>query len=137
MPPWPVRTSARSTSPQPADHTDRPSAFPGGALAGAVTAALGLLRGLDRPATAAVLELVSTSAAGVHHLAGIDALSCHELCTLIAQRDGLDPFRLPTGLRADSSLPGALDVHLYSQTNQRHLRTTLRGAQQSLHTVNT
>ncbi|WP_235787257.1 hypothetical protein [Streptomyces mutabilis] len=35
-----------------AGHADRPGAFPGGALAGAVTAALGLVRTLDRPATA-------------------------------------------------------------------------------------
>ncbi|MFC8949521.1 hypothetical protein [Streptomyces rochei] len=35
-----------------AGHADRPGAFPGGALAGAVTAALGLVRILDRPATA-------------------------------------------------------------------------------------
>ncbi|MEU4077727.1 hypothetical protein [Streptomyces venezuelae] len=35
-----------------AGHADRPGAFPGGALAGAVTAALGLVRTLDRPAAA-------------------------------------------------------------------------------------
>lgn len=33
-----------------AGHADRPGAFPDGALAGAVTAALGLVRALDRPA---------------------------------------------------------------------------------------
>ncbi|MFF9887658.1 MULTISPECIES: hypothetical protein [Streptomyces] len=35
-----------------AGHADRPGAFPGGALARAVTAALGLVRNLDSPATA-------------------------------------------------------------------------------------
>ncbi|WP_225828798.1 hypothetical protein [Streptomyces naphthomycinicus] len=35
-----------------AGHADRPGAFPGGALSGAVTAALGLVRALDRPAAA-------------------------------------------------------------------------------------
>ncbi|MFM9462635.1 SDR family oxidoreductase [Streptomyces scabiei] len=77
---------------------------------------------------AALLELASSEAAGIHHLAGADALSRHELGTLIARRDGLDPSCLPTGLRAESILPGALDVRLDSQATQRLLRTTLRGA---------
>ncbi|MGW2016797.1 SDR family oxidoreductase [Streptomyces sp. NPDC001927] len=79
---------------------------------------------------AALLELAEADAAGVHHLAGPDAVSRHELGTLIAQRDGLDPSRLPQGLRADSTLPGALDVRLNSRATQRILRTTLRGARQ-------
>ncbi|MER0476901.1 sugar nucleotide-binding protein [Streptomyces sp. Edi2] len=79
---------------------------------------------------AALLELASSDASGIHHLAGPDALSRHELGTLIARRDGLDASRLPTGLRADSTLPGALDVRLDSQATQRILRTTLRGARQ-------
>lgn len=59
---------------------------------------------------AALLELASGHRSGVHHLAGTDAVSRHELGTLIARRDGLDASRLPTGLRADSALPGALDA---------------------------
>lgn len=82
---------------------------------------------------AALLELASSSAAGIHHVAGSDALSRHELGVLIAERDGLDASRLPTGLRADSALPGALDVRLDSRATQRILRTTLRGARQFLH----
>ncbi|MEU9237808.1 SDR family oxidoreductase [Streptomyces subrutilus] len=82
---------------------------------------------------AALLELAATDTAGVHHLAGPDAVSRHELGVLIAQRDGLDASRLPTGLRADSTLPGALDVRLDSRATQRTLRTTLRGARQFLH----
>lgn len=81
---------------------------------------------------AALLELASSGARGVHHLAGADALSRHDLGVLIAERDGLDASRLPTGLRADSVVPGALDVRLDSRLTQRQLRTTLRGARQFL-----
>ncbi|PNE43486.1 SDR family oxidoreductase [Streptomyces noursei] len=81
---------------------------------------------------AALLELAASDAAGIHHLAGPDALSRHELGTLIAQRDGLDASRLPAGLRAESTLPGALDVRLNSRATQRQLRTTLRGAREFL-----
>ncbi|MDT0453665.1 SDR family oxidoreductase [Streptomyces hesseae] len=79
---------------------------------------------------AALLELAACDASGIHHLAGADALSRHELAVLIAERDGLDGSRLPTGLRADSTLPGALDVRLDSRGTQRKLRTALRGARQ-------
>ncbi|GHG95446.1 SDR family oxidoreductase [Streptomyces rubradiris] len=82
---------------------------------------------------AALLELaVRDDAHGVHHLAGADAVNRHELGVLIAQRDGLDASRLPAGLRADSDLPGALDVRLDSRATQRKIRTTLRGARQFL-----
>ncbi|MFE9454855.1 SDR family oxidoreductase [Streptomyces sp. NPDC006739] len=79
---------------------------------------------------AALLELASCDASGIHHLAGPDAVSRHELGILIARRDGLDPSRLPKGLRAHSTLPGALDVRLDSRATQRKLSTTLRGARQ-------
>ncbi|WP_329214694.1 sugar nucleotide-binding protein [Streptomyces sp. NBC_00683] len=81
---------------------------------------------------ASLLELGAADATGLHHLAGRDAVSRHELGTLIAQRDGLDASRLPTALRANSTLPGALDVRLDSRATQRALRTTLRGARQFL-----
>ncbi|WP_326655908.1 SDR family oxidoreductase [Streptomyces sp. NBC_00385] len=81
---------------------------------------------------AAVLELASSGARGMHHVAGADALSRHDLGVLIAERDGLDASRLPTGLRADSAGPGALDVRLDSRRTQGQLRTTLRGARQFL-----
>ncbi|MGW6356295.1 SDR family oxidoreductase [Streptomyces sp. NPDC055092] len=81
---------------------------------------------------AALLEPASGGATGIRHLAGTDALSRHELGTLIARRDGLDASCLPTGLRADSTVPGALDVRLQSQATQRQLRTVLRGARQFL-----
>ncbi|MFJ5221631.1 SDR family oxidoreductase [Streptomyces sp. NPDC088400] len=81
---------------------------------------------------AALLECASGEASGVHHLAGTDAMSRHELGILIAKRDGLDASRLPVGLRADSTFPGALDVRLDSRATQRELHTTLRGARQFL-----
>ncbi|MFK0050090.1 SDR family oxidoreductase [Streptomyces sp. NPDC090741] len=84
---------------------------------------------------AALLELAAADATGVHHLAGPDAVSRHELGILIAERDGLDASQLPTGLRAASTLPGALDVRLDSRATQRGLRTTLRGARQFLHST--
>ncbi|MFF0746712.1 SDR family oxidoreductase [Streptomyces sp. NPDC004111] len=81
---------------------------------------------------AALLELALGESNGVHHLAGADAVSRHELGILIAERDGLDASRLPVGLRADTLLPGALDVRLNSRTTQHRLHTTLRGARQFL-----
>ncbi|MEU8935430.1 sugar nucleotide-binding protein [Streptomyces sp. NPDC048409] len=81
---------------------------------------------------AALLELAAGKRNGIHHLAGADAVSRHELGTLIAKRDGLDASRLPAGLRADSTLPGALDVRLDSRATQRKLHTVLRGARQFL-----
>ncbi|EFL21234.1 putative polysaccharide biosynthesis protein [Streptomyces himastatinicus ATCC 53653] len=81
---------------------------------------------------AALLELAACDASGMHHLAGADAVSRHELGTLIARRDGLDASRLPAGLRAESALPGALDIRLDSGATQRTLHTTLRGARQFL-----
>ncbi|NEB77643.1 sugar nucleotide-binding protein [Streptomyces sp. SID14478] len=81
---------------------------------------------------AALLELASRDATGVHHLAGSDAVSRHELGTLIARRDGLDVSRLRSGLRAESALAGAIDVRLDSRATQHGLRTVLRGARQFL-----
>ncbi|MFJ2595164.1 SDR family oxidoreductase [Streptomyces erythrochromogenes] len=83
----------------------------------------------------ALMELASGGGTGIHHLGGNKALSRHELGVLIARRDGLDDSRLPTGLRADSALPGALDVRLDSRATQRKLRTTLRGGHQFLASV--
>lgn len=81
---------------------------------------------------AALLELASGATTGVHHLAGSQAVSRHELGVLIARRDGLDASRLPTGLRADSTLPGPVDVRLDSRGTQHGLRTLLRGAHEFL-----
>ncbi|MGW2654393.1 SDR family oxidoreductase [Streptomyces sp. NPDC001478] len=81
---------------------------------------------------AALLELGHSGAHGIHHVAGADEISRHTLGVLIAQRDGLDAARLPTGLRAESTLPGPVDVRLDSSATQRHLTTKLRGARQFL-----
>ncbi|MGQ4488580.1 NAD(P)-dependent oxidoreductase [Streptomyces sp. SAS_281] len=81
---------------------------------------------------AALLELAESGAAGVHHAAGADAVSRHELGVLIARRDGLDASQLPAGLRAQDTAPGALDVRLDSRRTQDSLRTRLRGAREFL-----
>ncbi|MET9956789.1 sugar nucleotide-binding protein [Streptomyces sp. NPDC006339] len=84
---------------------------------------------------AALWELATSDATGVFHLAGPDALSRHALGVLVARRDGIDPSLLPTGRRADTRLPGVLDVRLDSRATQRRLRTRLRGAREFLDAV--
>ncbi|MFI5804443.1 hypothetical protein [Streptomyces sp. NPDC051561] len=81
---------------------------------------------------AAVSEIAFSDAADVLHLAGPDGLNRHELGVLIAQRDGLDATGLPTGLREESSLRGAIAVRLDSRATQQRLHTRLRGARQFL-----
>ncbi|GAA2001347.1 sugar nucleotide-binding protein [Nocardiopsis rhodophaea] len=81
---------------------------------------------------AALLEFASTRHVGIRHVAGVDAVSRHELGTLIARRDGLDPDALPAGRQADAVLPRPLDVRLDCTRTQRRLSTTLRGARQFL-----
>ncbi|WP_328486060.1 SDR family oxidoreductase [Streptomyces zaomyceticus] len=81
---------------------------------------------------AALWELAVSSAAGVFHLAGPDAVSRYALGVLVARRDGLDPALLPAGRRTDSNLPGALDVRLDSRATQHRLSTRLRGVRQFL-----
>jgi dTDP-4-dehydrorhamnose reductase len=81
---------------------------------------------------AALLELAASDHAGIHHVAGADAISRHELGVLIACRDGLDAAALPSGRRADTDLPGPVDVRLDCTTTQQRLRTRLRGARQFL-----
>jgi dTDP-4-dehydrorhamnose reductase len=44
----------------------------------------------------ALLELTSSPHAEIHHVAGADAISRHDLGVLVAQRDGLDEAGLPT-----------------------------------------
>ncbi|WP_225630162.1 SDR family oxidoreductase [Streptomyces solaniscabiei] len=81
---------------------------------------------------AALWEIALSGAAGVFHLAGPDALSRHGLGVLIARRQGFDGARLPAGRRADTSLPGGLDIRLDSRATQESLRTRLRGAREFL-----
>lgn len=81
---------------------------------------------------AALLELAASEYRGVHHVAGADAVSRYELGLLIARRDGLDVDHLPSGRRADTGLPGPIDVRLDCAMTQRRLQTKLRGARQFL-----
>ncbi|MFE4590071.1 SDR family oxidoreductase [Streptomyces laurentii] len=81
---------------------------------------------------AGLWELADSDAAGVFHLAGPDAVSRYELGVLIARRDGLDPALLPSGLRADTGLPGALEVRLDSRATQRLSTVKIRGARNFL-----
>jgi dTDP-4-dehydrorhamnose reductase len=80
----------------------------------------------------ALLELAASRYAGIHHVAGTDAVSRYELGVLIAHRDGLDPASLSTGLRAGTGCPGPIDVRLDSASTQARLNTRLRGAREFL-----
>ncbi|GHF74294.1 sugar nucleotide-binding protein [Streptomyces griseosporeus] len=84
---------------------------------------------------AALLELADSRATGIHHLAGPDAVTRHELGVLIAHRDGLDPTRLLPGHHADSPRPGPLTLRLNSTATQSRLGTRLRGAREFLTTA--
>ncbi|GAA3181042.1 SDR family oxidoreductase [Nonomuraea roseoviolacea] len=81
---------------------------------------------------AALLELAGSDRRGIHHVAGADAVSRYELGCLVARRDGLDPARLARGRRADTDVPGPLDVRLDCTATQQVLRTRLRGAREFL-----
>ena len=78
---------------------------------------------------AALLELAGSPYAGIHHVAGADALSRHELGVLIARRDGLDDSALPAGRR---NVSGPADVRLDCTWTRSRLTTRLRGAREFL-----
>jgi dTDP-4-dehydrorhamnose reductase len=80
----------------------------------------------------ALLELATSPYAGIHHVAGADAISRYEFGVLIARRDGLDQAALPAGLRAGTGLRGPIDVRLDSTNTQARLKTRLRGAREFL-----
>jgi dTDP-4-dehydrorhamnose reductase len=81
---------------------------------------------------AALLELAVSGRAGVHHVAGADAVSRYELARLIAGRDGLDVSTVTAGTRAGAGLTGAADVRLDSTATQAVLNVVLRGARSFL-----
>ncbi|MEU2607736.1 SDR family oxidoreductase [Streptomyces albus] len=81
---------------------------------------------------AGLWKLAASDETGVFHLAGADALSRYSLGVLIARRDGIAPSLLPAGRRADTRLPGALDVRLDSRATQHRLGIRLRGAREFL-----
>jgi dTDP-4-dehydrorhamnose reductase len=80
----------------------------------------------------ALLELARSTHAGIHHVAGADAVSRYELGVLIARRDGLDEACLPTGRRSVTGPPGPLDVRLDCTLTRSRLTTRLRGAREFL-----
>lgn len=80
----------------------------------------------------ALLELGVSNRSGMHHLGGAEAISRHELGTLIARRDGLSTSALIPSLRADANISGPIDVRLDSARSQQFLRTRLRGASEFL-----
>lgn len=79
---------------------------------------------------AAVWEIASTDPGGIHHVAGRDAVSRHELATLIARRDRLDSNRLRPASRGHR--PGAAVIRLDCSATQDVLSTRLRGAREFL-----
>ena len=81
----------------------------------------------------ALLELAASRHAGIHHVAGVE--QCGErqrIGQLIARRDRLDGTSLPTGRRADTNLPGPIDVRLDCRRTQARLKIRLRGAREFL-----
>ncbi|MFF3889990.1 SDR family oxidoreductase [Streptomyces sp. NPDC001914] len=80
----------------------------------------------------ALWEIALSDAVGMFHLAGPDALSRYDLGVLIARNQGLDAADLPAGRRADTQLPGALDLRLDSRGTQGRLGTRIRGAREFL-----
>ncbi len=83
---------------------------------------------------AALLELVATGGdrAGIHHVAGPDAVSRYELGVLFARRAGLDPAVLPAGRRVDTDILGPLDVRLDCRATQARMTTRIRGVREFL-----
>ncbi|MFE6665119.1 SDR family oxidoreductase [Streptomyces sp. NPDC057697] len=77
---------------------------------------------------AGLWKLADSDETGVFHLGGADALSRYSLGVLIARRDGIAPSLLPAGRRADTRLPGPLDVRLDSRATRHRLGIRLRGA---------
>lgn len=82
---------------------------------------------------AALLELAEPGHRGVYHVGGADPVSRHELGVLVARRDGLRED-LPGASRAESGVPGPIDVRLDSTWTQAQLTTRLRGAREFLAT---
>lgn len=80
----------------------------------------------------AVLEIADSPRAGIHHVAGADALSRHDLAMLIARRDGLESSALRGGLRHESGLSAGATVRLDCARTQAGLNTRLRGAREFL-----
>lgn len=102
-----VRTSLIVDSDGQSSHERRVHALAGGASRGVLFTDDVRCAVHVRDLAAALLEIgADGAAAGVHHVAGADAVSRHELGVLIARRDGLDPAGLATGTRAATAVRG-------------------------------
>jgi dTDP-4-dehydrorhamnose reductase len=80
----------------------------------------------------ACVELVRTDYAGVLNVAGPDAVTWHELATLIAVRQGLDPDDAPAATRAERGVHRPGRVVLDSSRARALLRTKVRGIREIL-----
>ena len=81
---------------------------------------------------AALLELASSDAAGILHVAGSDGVSRYEFARLVATAAGRDPDALESGLSADHSHPRPLDCRLDSSRARARVRVELRGVRDVL-----
>ena len=77
----------------------------------------------------ALIELAGNGYAGVLNVAGADAISRYELGLLVAERDGIDPDRIPHGpIPAGLTLP--TDIRLTIDKATDLLTTRLRGCRE-------
>ena len=81
---------------------------------------------------AALLELASSDAAGILHVAGADGVSRYEFARLVAAAAGRDPDVLESGLSADNPDPRPLDCRLDSSRARARVRVELRGVREVL-----
>lgn len=81
---------------------------------------------------AALLELAALPYAGVLHIAGAEAVSRHELATLMAQASGYDPSVIRSGLSSESPVRRPRNCVLDISRARGLLRTPLRGIREVL-----
>jgi dTDP-4-dehydrorhamnose reductase len=79
----------------------------------------------------ALIELAANGYAGVLNVAGADPVSRHELGVLVAERDGLDPSRIPHG-PMPAGLTAPIDIQLIIDRAAGMLATRLRGCREFL-----
>jgi len=81
---------------------------------------------------AALLELASTDAAGLLHVAGADDVSRLEFARLVAASAGREPDRLEGALAAEFTPPRPLDCRLDSSRARARVSVRLRGVREVL-----
>lgn len=82
--------------------------------------------------TAAIVELLDRPFVGILNVAGADAISRHELGTLVARRHGIAPEAVPAASLAASGLSRPPDARLDLSLACATLKTRLRGAHEFL-----